>query len=166
MSSTAAIQDRALAILREYEQAQAELQGKVVILTNCIAGTVDRVHLDKLHCCGLFVLRFLIRVRLQKQRRHPVILHRELFLVHVVQIILLVRYLHLFISRDEARHRPKIDGWVRLPNIGDHVGAVLLPIGAEIGQKILRQLISRAGRPARPRFSARYKTTLLISAHK
>jgi hypothetical protein len=49
MSSTAAIQDRALAILREYEQAQAELQGKAVILTNGIAGTVEKVYLDKLH---------------------------------------------------------------------------------------------------------------------
>jgi hypothetical protein len=49
MSSTVAVQARALAILREYEQARAELQGKAVILTNALAGTVDKLHLDKLH---------------------------------------------------------------------------------------------------------------------
>jgi hypothetical protein len=49
MSSTVAVQTRALVILREYEQARAKLQGKAVILTNGIAGTVDKVHLDKLH---------------------------------------------------------------------------------------------------------------------
>ena len=49
MSSTVAVQARALAILREYEQARAELQGNAVILANGIAGTVDKVHLDKLH---------------------------------------------------------------------------------------------------------------------
>lgn len=43
------IQDRALAILREYEQARTELRGKVVVLTNGAAGVVDHVHLDELH---------------------------------------------------------------------------------------------------------------------
>lgn len=40
---------RASAILAEFGQAQAELVGKAVILTDGKAGTVDRVWLDELH---------------------------------------------------------------------------------------------------------------------
>lgn len=48
------IQDGAVTILREYEQADAELRGESVILRNGIAGTVATVHLDDMH--GLRVL--------------------------------------------------------------------------------------------------------------
>jgi hypothetical protein len=41
--------DRASAILREFEQAQDELVGKAVILTDGKAGTVTQVWLDELH---------------------------------------------------------------------------------------------------------------------
>ena len=41
--------DRASAILREFEQAQDELVGKAVILTDGKAGTVTEVWLDELH---------------------------------------------------------------------------------------------------------------------
>lgn len=40
---------RASAILAEFEQAQAELVGKAVIMTDGKAGTVDRAWLDELH---------------------------------------------------------------------------------------------------------------------
>ena len=40
---------RATAILGEYEQVQAELVGKAVILTDGKAGTVEKVWLDDLH---------------------------------------------------------------------------------------------------------------------
>jgi len=40
---------RASAILAEFEQAQAELVGKAVILTDGKAGTVDKIWLDELH---------------------------------------------------------------------------------------------------------------------
>jgi hypothetical protein len=49
MSAASQIQERALVILREYEEAEAELRGKAVILTSGIAGTVEKVHLDNLH---------------------------------------------------------------------------------------------------------------------
>jgi len=70
------------------------------------------------------------------------------------------------ISRDEARNRPKIDRGVLFPNVGNHFDAVLLPILANVGQEIFRQPISRTRRPARARFSARYKTAIVISAHQ
>jgi hypothetical protein len=40
---------RASTILGEYEQAQAELVGKAVILSDGKAGTVDGIWLDELH---------------------------------------------------------------------------------------------------------------------
>jgi hypothetical protein len=40
---------RASKILGEFEQAQTELVGKAVILTDGKAGTVERVWLDELH---------------------------------------------------------------------------------------------------------------------
>ena len=40
---------RASTILDEFEQAQAELVGKAVILTDGKAGTVDGIWLDELH---------------------------------------------------------------------------------------------------------------------
>jgi hypothetical protein len=40
---------RAATILTEFDQAQAELVGKAVILTDGKAGTVDRIWLDELH---------------------------------------------------------------------------------------------------------------------
>jgi hypothetical protein len=40
---------RASAILAEFDQAQTELVGKAVILTDGIAGTVDQIWLDELH---------------------------------------------------------------------------------------------------------------------
>jgi hypothetical protein len=40
---------RALTILGEFEQAQTELVGKAVILTDGKAGTVESVSLDELH---------------------------------------------------------------------------------------------------------------------
>jgi hypothetical protein len=40
---------RASAILDAYEQAQSELVGKAVVLTDGKAGTVDGVWLDELH---------------------------------------------------------------------------------------------------------------------
>ena len=44
---------RAFTILGAFEQAQTELVGKAVILTNGRAGTVERVWLDELH--GLLI---------------------------------------------------------------------------------------------------------------
>ena len=43
------VQERALAILREFELAQAELKGQPVVLSDCKAGTVEKVKLDELH---------------------------------------------------------------------------------------------------------------------
>ena len=40
---------RATAILGEFEQVQAELKGKTVILTDGKAGTVETIWLDELH---------------------------------------------------------------------------------------------------------------------
>ena len=40
---------RSTTILREFEQVQAELIGKAVILTDGKAGTVEAVWLDELH---------------------------------------------------------------------------------------------------------------------
>jgi hypothetical protein len=40
---------RASTILREFEQAQTELVGKAVILTDGMAGTVESVSLDEMH---------------------------------------------------------------------------------------------------------------------
>ena len=40
---------RASTILTEFDQAQAELVGKAVILTDGKAGTVDNIWLDALH---------------------------------------------------------------------------------------------------------------------
>jgi hypothetical protein len=41
--------DRASAILTEFEQAETELFGKAVVLTDGKAGTVEKVWLDELH---------------------------------------------------------------------------------------------------------------------
>jgi len=43
------VHERALTILRELQEAQADLVGKGVVLANGRAGTVDRVLLDDLH---------------------------------------------------------------------------------------------------------------------
>jgi hypothetical protein len=40
---------RACKILSEFDQAQTELVGKAVVLTDGKAGTVDRLWLDELH---------------------------------------------------------------------------------------------------------------------
>lgn len=40
---------RASDILSAYEQAQSELVGKAIVLTNGMAGTVESVWLDELH---------------------------------------------------------------------------------------------------------------------
>ena len=40
---------RAAKIIAEFHQAQAELVGKAVVLTNGVAGTVEKVWLDELH---------------------------------------------------------------------------------------------------------------------
>ena len=44
-----AVKRRALKILNEYGEAQAELIGKAVVLTDGKAGTVESVWLDELH---------------------------------------------------------------------------------------------------------------------
>jgi hypothetical protein len=41
--------ERASAILREFEQAENELVGKAVILSDGKAGTIEKVWLDELH---------------------------------------------------------------------------------------------------------------------
>ena len=43
------VKDRASVILREYVQAEAELAGKAVALTDGTAGTVEGVFLDEFH---------------------------------------------------------------------------------------------------------------------
>ncbi len=40
---------RALRIIAEFDQAQTELVGKAVVLTDCKAGTVDKMWLDEVH---------------------------------------------------------------------------------------------------------------------
>jgi hypothetical protein len=40
---------RAATILGEFEQAQSELLGKAVILTDGMAGTVESISLDEMH---------------------------------------------------------------------------------------------------------------------
>ena len=57
-----AVKERACTILGEFEQAQTELVGKAVILTDGKAGTVESVWLDEVH--GL---------RIGNQRRRPLI---------------------------------------------------------------------------------------------
>jgi hypothetical protein len=42
-------QQRALAILREFEQAQKDLMGRAVVLSDGKAGSVEQVRLDELH---------------------------------------------------------------------------------------------------------------------
>jgi len=56
------------------------------------------------------------------------------------------------ISRDEACHGSKIDGWVLLPNVGDHLDAMLLPICADIRQSasLFREPLGRPGPPIFP----------------
>jgi predicted phosphohydrolase len=49
-----AVKVRASTILGEFEEAQSELVGKAVVLTDGKAGTVDNVWLDELH--GLRIL--------------------------------------------------------------------------------------------------------------
>ena len=49
MSAAATLQDRAVTIMREYEQAQGEFCGSAVLLTNGIAGAIETIHLDPLH---------------------------------------------------------------------------------------------------------------------
>jgi hypothetical protein len=44
-----AVKVRASAILSEFEEAQIELLGKAVVLTDGKAGTVEMVSLDELH---------------------------------------------------------------------------------------------------------------------
>ena len=43
------VQERALAILREFEQAQKDLIGRAVVLSDGKAGSVEKVRLDELH---------------------------------------------------------------------------------------------------------------------
>ena len=43
------VQMRASIILREFHQAQSELVGRAVVLTDGKAGTVDALSLDELH---------------------------------------------------------------------------------------------------------------------
>ena len=43
------VQERALAILREFEQVRQELVGEAVILSDGKAGSVEKVMLDELH---------------------------------------------------------------------------------------------------------------------
>ena len=48
---------RASTILGEFEQAQTELVGKAVILTNGEAGTVENVWLDEMHGLRISIRR-------------------------------------------------------------------------------------------------------------
>jgi hypothetical protein len=43
------IETRASKIIAEFSQAQTQLAGKTVVLSNGIAGTVPKVRLDELH---------------------------------------------------------------------------------------------------------------------
>jgi hypothetical protein len=47
---------RASIILREFHQAQSELVGKAVVLTDGKAGTVDALWLDELHGLRISIL--------------------------------------------------------------------------------------------------------------
>ena len=47
--STASEQESALSILREFEQAQADLKGKAIVLSDGKAGSVEKVKLDELN---------------------------------------------------------------------------------------------------------------------
>ena len=49
MARSTTVHERALTILRELQQAQADLVSKGVVLANGRAGTVDGVSLDELH---------------------------------------------------------------------------------------------------------------------
>jgi hypothetical protein len=49
------VKDRAIAILREYHRAEAELVGRGVVLTDGRAGTVEGLTLDELHGLRLSV---------------------------------------------------------------------------------------------------------------
>ena len=51
----APVKDRAIAILREYHRAEAELVGRAVVLTDGKAGTVEGVTLDEVHGLRLCV---------------------------------------------------------------------------------------------------------------
>jgi hypothetical protein len=51
----APVKDRAVAILREYHCAEAELVGRAVVLTNGRAGTVEGLTLDEVHGLRLSV---------------------------------------------------------------------------------------------------------------
>jgi hypothetical protein len=49
MSASPAAEDRASNILREFQQAQVDLVGRAVILSDGKAGTIEQVFLDELH---------------------------------------------------------------------------------------------------------------------
>jgi hypothetical protein len=49
MSASPAAEDRAFNILREFQQAQVDLVGRAVILSDGKAGTIEQVFLDELH---------------------------------------------------------------------------------------------------------------------
>jgi hypothetical protein len=49
------VKDRAIAILREYHRAEAELVGRGVLLTDGKAGTVEGLTLDEVHGLRLSV---------------------------------------------------------------------------------------------------------------
>jgi hypothetical protein len=49
MTATPTGDQRASNILREFQQAQTELRGKAVVLSDGKAGTIDEVFLDELH---------------------------------------------------------------------------------------------------------------------
>jgi hypothetical protein len=51
----APVKDRAIAILREYHRAEAELVGRAVVLTDGKAGTIEDVTLDEVHGLRLSV---------------------------------------------------------------------------------------------------------------
>jgi hypothetical protein len=61
-----AVKVRASTILGEFEEAQSELVGKAVVLTDGLAGTVDNVWLDELHG-----LRISIRVTTESGLSQP-----------------------------------------------------------------------------------------------
>jgi hypothetical protein len=49
MSASPAAEDRAFNIFREFQQAQVDLVGRAVILSDGKAGTIEQVFLDELH---------------------------------------------------------------------------------------------------------------------
>src|SRR4051812_36259787 len=81
------------------------------------------------------------------------------------ELVILVSCEDRHISRNKASHNPKVRRRVLIPNLSDYGGAVLLPISANIGEKLFCDPVSRARRSARTRFSSRYKTAFLISTH-